>query len=282
MNYISWVEKLISSNDFITTDRYLYSSKENGYLYKKRDYLFHFGRRWRGQVQIPVSFDQLLSHKSTLVVGHSDIATGKRELHFLKLLGFKRVFGVNMLNLGNFSSAVPLGLTNDCDDSPIHRIIGDTSHFAKAHEDSNPPQNFKGSIYVNFTTENNFAERKSLLDLTKNLKGVVYETPHLTIKGRIEYLKSLRNFDLVLAPEGNGFDTHRLWETLYMGGTPVVKRNNYLPKELLRLPVIFIDSWAELYNSKKVEQLWIDAQSKRVDLSSLEAKYWIKRFNSQI
>ena len=37
-----------------------------------------------------------------------------------------------------------------------------------------------------------------------------------------EYLGELKQYRFVACPRGNGVDTHRLWETIYLGSTPVI------------------------------------------------------------
>lgn len=57
-------------------------------------------------------------------------------------------------------------------------------------------------------------------------------------------------------PEGNGFDTHRLWEPLYVGGVPIVRKNNYISPLIAELPVLQVRNWAELQDLGMLEQAW--------------------------
>jgi len=45
-------------------------------------------------------------------------------------------------------------------------------------------------------------------------------------------------------PPGNGIDTHRVWETLLVGGIPIVEKND-LYTEFTRqgVPLIMLDNW---------------------------------------
>jgi hypothetical protein len=52
-----------------------------------------------------------------------------------------------------------------------------------------------------------------------------------------EYLRSL-------APRGNGLDTHRVWEALYLRTIPVVTRS-VLSEQHSELPMIVLDDWAD-------------------------------------
>jgi hypothetical protein len=274
-NYIDWFEQLLKDDNFISSDKYYRNAFSSGYLYKKRDYLYKFGRPWRGKIQKPVVLDQLIKKRKSIVIGHSDIPVTISDLKKLKKFGFKIVYGINTYNLENFSYSIPLGLTNNSNESAAHNILGNTSHFKSAHENSNLIQSYDGSIYVNFNKQNNITVRSEVLSIINNSKGVIYRESEISNQGRIQFLKDLREYSIVLAPEGNGFDTHRLWETLYMGGTPLIKRSNYLPKILNELPVIVVDDWLDLNNKRKIERLWESAQSNRFHSNYLEASYWL-------
>ena len=50
----------------------------------------------------------------------------------------------------------------------------------------------------------------------------------------------------MLCPRGNGLDTHRAWETLYLGRIPVVKRSAMDAVFDDELPVIFVNDWENM------------------------------------
>jgi hypothetical protein len=67
-------------------------------------------------------------------------------------------------------------------------------------------------------------------------------TPTDSHNGRCEFLRAIRNHKFVACPRGNGVDTHRMWETLYMGSIPIVRRCESVA-QWEDLPVCYIDSW---------------------------------------
>jgi hypothetical protein len=280
MTYEKWFTNLLSSRDFITTDKYLIAQENLGYRYVKRDYLYTFGK-WRGKIQVPIYLKQIANYKRTLVVGHSDLHISKDDLRYIKFFGYKKVYGVNLLNTDGFSEAIPLGITNFCDDSNLHKLFGNIEHFRIAHHGSEIREIFDNSIYINFTSSNNLSERNGLTNLLKARKNVHFENTLFTESGRIEYLRSLREYAMVPCPEGNGFDTHRLWETLYMGGTPIVKQCDYLPTALNHLPVIVLSGWNKIQESKFLEEQWHLAQSKRMNFKYLTSTYWLNYISNQ-
>lgn len=87
-----------------------------------------------------------------------------------------------------------------------------------------------------------------------------------------EYFRIARRYKFIFACEGNGFDTHRLWETLYQNSFPVVLRTNWSKTlEWLELPILYVESVLEItpellqsflaknqhFNAEKTPQLWI-------------------------
>jgi hypothetical protein len=280
MTYEKWFTNLLSSGDFITTDKYLNAQEKLGYRYVKRDNLYTFGK-WRDKIQVPIYLKQIAENKKTLVVGHSDLPISKEDLRYIKFFGYRKVYGVNLLNTDGFSESIPLGITNFCDDSNLHKLFGNIEHFRIAHHSSEIKGIFDDSIYINFTTSNNLSERSSLINLLKTRKNVHLENSVFTEFGRVNYLKSLRKYAMVPCPEGNGFDTHRLWETLYMGGTPIVKKCDYLPAALKHLPVIVLSSWNKIHDSRNLEEQWHLAQSKRINFEYLTSTYWLNYISNK-
>lgn len=59
------------------------------------------------------------------------------------------------------------------------------------------------------------------------------------------FYQELRRHAYVLAPEGAGPDTHRLWEALAMGCVPVALRSP-VHRQWEHLPVLWVDSWEEV------------------------------------
>ena len=221
--------------------------------------------------------------KRILVLGHSDIETKRVDAIFLKKLGIKRLFATNNYPLDFFSESIPLGITNDCDDSPIHRLLGDESHFLKANNVDFLSEFFEPTIYINFSSGNNRGVREQVLSLATKIPHLyrfTVQTPDFTDKGRISYLGKLRSHGMVLCPEGNGIDTHRFWETLYMGGVPVVTSNKAMQSLYDNLPVIQLHSWVELSDRSRVEELWWKVMHKDYDFDRLTMDFWLKRFKT--
>lgn len=86
------------------------------------------------------------------------------------------------------------------------------------------------------------------------------------------YFRIAREYKFIFACEGNGFDTHRLWEILYQNSFPVVLRTDWSQTlEWLDLPILYVDSVLDVnpvllqdflaknqhFTAEKSPQLWI-------------------------
>jgi hypothetical protein len=159
----------------------------------------------------------------------------------------------------------------------MHSIFGNRSHLEAADSESDFPEYFDGSTYGNFSVNTNVRIRKPLSDWLEN-NGLVFTEPTFSERGRIEYLSSLRRNSLTVCPEGNGVDTHRLWETLYMGGTPVITRSNLMANLVSDLPVIVLKDWSELNDLGSLERKWNHLNSLDFNFDKLKASFWISQF----
>ena len=99
------------------------------------------------------------------------------------------------------------------------------------------------------------------------------------MEGRKHYLQSVRNHTFVACPRGNGIDTHRLWETLYMGSIPIVKKD-LAHSDWLDLPVLWIDDWNQL-NEQYLREQEIVIRSREWNMEKLKVGYWIKKISQK-
>lgn len=160
--------------------------------------------------------------------------------------------------------SIPIGLENDrwLVKVPKLKIMNSLLRQHKYTE---------GLVYMNHNIGTNIKERLHVYTLLELQPWVDSE------RGRngqkfTEYITSIFTHDFVICPAGNGMDTHRFWETLYMGSIPIVKRdlNNRFYTDL---PVCFVDDWEE------VTEKFLKSELKRIkaskwNMAKLEFLYW--------
>jgi hypothetical protein len=107
--------------------------------------------------------------------------------------------------------------------------------------DNNFMQNLSiktNKIYFNFNIKTNVTKRQLCYDSLKNkLEWLDNVSP-------LENLKRLSSYEFCICPEGNGGDTHRLWECLYLKVVPIVIESEFT-KTLLKtgIPMVILDKW---------------------------------------
>lgn len=283
LEWLSNLSKIHSDGDYIVQERFLESSRSLQFDYRKRDFLYRKGK-WRGVNQTAVVRDKTESR--VLALGHSDYSfSGTDVFQTLTRTGFKRVFATNLtipfrtwLNV----QPLPLGLSNPTAESQLHRIFGDIKPLSSAWSKSHG-QIASYQIYINFDPTTSRERREKIFALAKSARDVFHVgTYSPTTEGRSQYLDEIASHGLVVCPEGNGRDTHRYWETLYLGGIPVVERNSYGARlsHYLRLPAIVVGSWKSLLDLNKVQIELEHVLSSTWNSKALQLSQWLSALAS--
>jgi hypothetical protein len=61
-----------------------------------------------------------------------------------------------------------------------------------------------------------------------------------------DYIKELSLYKYAICPPGNGVDCHRLWECLYLGVIPILKRSIFTEKIAKSFKCVIVDKWEDL------------------------------------
>jgi hypothetical protein len=248
---------MIGIDDIITTDGYLSFCEKNNICYIKTDYFYGGQFMWRGNLH-PTDI------QSICVVGHADYPVTDQISE-----KFNKIFCVNRNTENENTFGIPLGITNDCDDSPIHRIYGNREIMIDVFNQKIEKQHL---VYLNFNISNFPKERQFVFDKFKSEKWVLMGHMGVNLESRIKFLKEIKSCKFVLCPRGNGIDTHRIWETLYMGSIPIVKYEN-THHLFTDLPILFIKDWDEV-NEDFLEKKYEEIIEKEWNLDKLKIGYW--------
>ncbi len=121
-------------------------------------------------------------------------------------------------------------------------------------------------VYSNYLTRNNPLKRNI------NLKHV-----NCFYRDRCVfdvYANDIMNSVFVLCPVGNGLDTHRAWESLYLGSYPIVENNHCNQAIFEGLPVLLVDDFNSL-TTKMLKLKRDEMQSKEINMEKLTQQYYI-------
>jgi len=133
--------------------------------------------------------------------------------------------------------SIPIGLENDI-------WFPETNKKKKMLEKLKEPRNYRNLVYMNHNIATNPAKRTKPYEILKDKSWVTTYMGENGV-GFDEYLDNIYNHKFVVCPEGNGIDTHRIWEVLYMESIPITEDNiniNFYGG----LPIVAVSDWEEL------------------------------------
>lgn len=129
--------------------------------------------------------------------------------------------------------------------------------------------NKETSMYLNFNINTNIKERGTLYEMFANEAWCNIEN---ISSNNNHYIEKIKQNLFVLCPWGNGIETHRLWETLYLGSIPITK---YHPthKNYKDLPIVFVDSYEDI-NLELLMNFTENLKTTDFNLKKINIKYW--------
>ena len=97
-------------------------------------------------------------------------------------------------------------------------------------------------VYMAFDLNTNPKKRTECLNALRD------KVSFLPFVSPDENIVRLSQYKYCICPEGNGLDTHRLWEALYLRVVPIMLKNRHI--ELLinkyKFPAVLLDKWSDL------------------------------------
>lgn len=160
--------------------------------------------------------------------------------------------------------SIPIGLENTIWFPEIRK-------YDKISQIVTEKKNIRNLLYVNHNINTNPIEREKPYEIFRNKSWVTLINGSNGFNFN-DYLNNIYNHKFVLCPEGNGTDTHRTWETLYLNTIPIEKRNvnNQFYTDL---PICFVDDWDE------INEIFLENEHERItrlkwNNNKLKFSYW--------
>lgn len=208
--------------------------------------------------------NSIYGNQVILITHNSDLNIIETET----LIKIKKWYSTNVNIQHPKITSIPIGLEND-------------RWFIKEHKKEkmlmvkSQERQYKNLVYLNHNIKTNPNKRQKPYDVLKDKSWVTVEYG-VNGKGFLEYINNVYSHKYVICPEGNGMDTHRVWETLYMGSIPIVLEsiNNDYYRDL---PILMIHAWGEL-TPEGLNTQYDRIQRKLVrgdyNLNKLNFEYW--------
>lgn len=181
-------------------------------------------------------FNSSLLPKTTfnLITHNSDHNINHNHSKYLEYIFLNKWFAQNVNHEHSKLIPIPIGIANE------EWPHGDTKTLQLVIDKSCKK---KRLMYSNFNLSTNTKQREYCLQYIKPEyveNNVTFET----------YLQHTAESYFSICPLGNGIDSHRIWESLYLRTVPIVEETyniSYLQRSL-NLPIVIIKKWNELPN----------------------------------
>lgn len=203
------------------------SARPNEWVFINGDYLAYFVR------QLP----PVLTKRFTIVIHNTDRSFGYQELQALFPVA-NHIYAINCTIQHPRVTQIPIGF--------VDRQLP----FLQEFNVPTGPRDIE--IYMNFTPTTNVSKRNECIEAFENDPRVVRRSD-LSVP---DYYSDLCRSKFVLCPEGTGIDTHRVYESLFCGATPVVLRNCLSPL-YEKLPVCIVNAWTDPLYVPEGRQPWL-------------------------
>lgn len=221
-------------------------------IFIKTDLLFKF---------ILLYYDFL--EKNLIIITHnSDYPIHKKSLPFIKLDKIKKIYSQNTLINHDKLFSIPIGIANSQWDH------GNLKLLSKIMNENNS-KNI--DIYFNCNVNTNNIRASILKKIIQN-KNIHIET---SVLKQEDYWRKLSRCRYCICLPGNGIDTHRFWECIYLNVIPIIISNlgydqfNNLPFLIInmkKLPYTNINLLNKQYFNKK----------NSINLEKADMNYWKK------
>lgn len=176
-----------------------------------------------------------ISNKYILVCHNSDDSFNESDFRFIDTKIIHCFAQKLNMPMNDLISPIPSGLENK-----RFRNNGKVKNFQLVKKEKNLKTR---NILCSFNVHTNYPERKYLKDIIQSNQD--FDIKNFT--DNFEYLRELSKYKYNLCPEGNNFESHRIWESLVFGTRPIVL-SNFVNNNFLKLgvPLLILDSWDEL------------------------------------
>ena len=176
-------------------------------------------------------FFDYLNDETVLITHNSDNFIDAKYIKYLDSNKIKKWFCQNKYIDHPKLISLPIGIANS------QWQHGDVTLLSKIKNENNSKTNL---VFKNFNIGTNINDRTHCDNITSN-NGM----PMWVQTSNEEYWRNISKSVFTIAPWGNGIDSHRIWECLYLKSIPIVQYHTCF-SQFKHLPILFINDWNEI------------------------------------
>jgi hypothetical protein len=211
-------------------------------------------------------------NKKVVLITHSSDTPVNKTLYDMMPETVVKWFSQNAFHDGEKLHGIPIGIEN-AQRQEFHHQDKPKKILAKAEEE----KTYKNLCYLNCSTWTYRTEREECYRQLQ-WKPWVTTVMNINIFDFDGYIDNIYRHKFVACPRGNGIDTHRTWETLYLDSIPIERPNpsNAFWRDL---PICFVQNWNEVtadFLTREYDRI----MSAEWNLDKLFFPYWEKLIKS--
>jgi hypothetical protein len=250
----------VDESDQITEERFSLLDYQD-FFYMKIEQVPNFLLNYSINITRPFS---MITHRGDLPVTSKLFSLAKQNPLFVKW------YGQNIdCDPDDKLTSIPIGLENDFHYPHIQKRK--KIREASLRSMNNIPNKL---LYMNFSFYTNPEARRNAYLSFHDKSWVTDECSRsINHENYPHWIEQVLNHHYVLCPVGNGIDTHRLWETLYLGRIPIVL-NHRNAVYYRKLPILFVDSWSEITQELLEERVDLFSRASDFNLNMLRFSWW--------
>ena len=242
------LKKRVTSYPYLCSDTYLANSQYS--ILDEHDlnqFLKNYGQKivYKSIYIVGEMVQKLLRAKSmmpkvrTLIIMESDTTQFESELASLYPF-VEKIYSNNLIGSSSRCFPIPLGLERQA-----YRSAGRLNNFKHQRLNKREKRPIQFLIAWNDKTNPN-----------RNLYRRQFEGDSrcLIVENRLHantIHKLMKKSRFIPCPAGNGLDTHRVWEAIYLGAVPVLLESEFCGDATW--PIILVKNWSELLEKSKKE-----------------------------
>ena len=249
------VEDYIAKNEYIFIRKKNFTLFENDIIFCKTEFVYEL-------FNILKNFNKF---KNLKLITHQSDKSVNKKMYDLKPECISTWYAVNVDYKAKDLVPIPIGVAN------FHSKNLNQNDFSNELNKSSFIQKKKSKLYLNFNPNTNFLERKKLLEDFEICDWTSVDKSPINHKA---YKQNLQDNSFVMAPWGNGIDTHRFWETLYSGSIPITKLH-HMYEAFESLPKLLVNDYRVVTKEYLQEYLeYLNNNINSYSFEQLDFEYW--------
>lgn len=198
-----------------------------------------------------------------LITHNSDHALRETDRNVQRILQCEKLicwWGQNLLFRTHPKVRIlPIGLANSCWEHGNVQPFLDFQTKINLHSSLLPKPH---SVYFHFSIATSPTIRQHCFDVLQS------KFPFLPHMNAVQNVQRMAAYQFCICPEGNGPDTHRLWEAMFVRCVPIVVRTPFVDTLMHftenTLPLLVLDQWEQLltmelpsYSHFRFDSVWL-------------------------